>query len=104
MSKIFLISAMLCIAGCASENSEGREETLDAFESRLAQVYYSKPSGYSRAYAIKKNSMAGPTWLASVHAYPDNKSVCEQLIAPYNSGELSSVLPGEYYCEELAPR
>ena len=36
------------------------------------------------AVAIKKRSLGGESYLATVHGYPTNLSVCEQLIAPYN--------------------
>ena len=39
--------------------------------------------------------------IATVHGYPTNLSVCEQLIAPYNQDQSSSALPGDYFCEEL---
>jgi hypothetical protein len=53
------------------------------------------------AVAIKKRSLGGESYLATVHGYPTNLSVCEQLVAPYNQDKSSSALPGEYFCEEL---
>ena len=53
------------------------------------------------AVAIKKRVLGGESYLATVHGYPTNLSVCEQLIAPYNQDQSSSALPGEYFCEEL---
>ena len=51
--------------------------------------------------AIKKRSLGGVGYLATVHGYPTNLSVCEELIAPYNKEQSRSVIPGEYFCEEL---
>lgn len=50
--------------------------------------------------AIKKRSFA-QSYLATVHGYPNNMSVCEELIEPYNKDPSLSGVPGEYYCEEL---
>jgi hypothetical protein len=52
------------------------------------------------AVAIKKRSV-GEAYLATIHGYPNNLSVCEELIAPYNKTPSKSVVPGAYYCEEL---
>lgn len=38
---------------------------------------------------------------ATVHGFPTNMSVCEDLIVPYNKDPSLSVLGGEYFCEEL---
>ena len=40
-------------------------------------------------------------YLATIHGYPNNLSVCKELIAPYNKDSSKSVIAGEYYCEEL---
>ena len=46
------------------------------------------------AVAIKKRSLGGESYLATVHGYATNLSVCEQLVAPYNQDQSSSALPG----------
>lgn len=51
--------------------------------------------------ALKKRSAGTVSYLATIHGYPDNLSVCEQLIEPYNKDESKSTLPGEYFCEVL---
>ena len=51
--------------------------------------------------AIKKASFAGVSFLATVHGYPDNSSVCEDLIKPYNNDPSMSVIGGEYFCQRL---
>jgi hypothetical protein len=53
------------------------------------------------ALALKKRSAGVVAYLATVHGYPDNRSVCEEIIAPCNKDTSTSVIPGEYYCEEL---
>jgi hypothetical protein len=45
--------------------------------------------------------LGGSAYLATIHGYPNNRSVCEQIIAPYNKDAALSVIPGEYFCEEL---
>ena len=42
------------------------------------------------AVAIKKRVLGGESYLATVHGYPTNLSVCEQLVAPYNQDQSSS--------------
>ena len=59
-----------------------------------------KVDGYY-AVAIKKRSPAGVIYLSTVHGFPTNMSVCEDLIVPYNKDPSLSVLGGEYFCEEL---
>ena len=51
--------------------------------------------------AVKKRSLGGVSYLVTIHGYPTNLSVCEDLIAPYNKDQSQSVIPGEYFCEEL---
>ena len=59
------------------------------------------PIGSSPAVMLKKRSMGGVSWLLTVHGYPNNLSVCQQLIAPYNVDRELSVIEGEYFCEEI---
>jgi hypothetical protein len=51
--------------------------------------------------ALKKRSLGAVSYLATIHGYPDNRSVCEELVVPYNKGSSASVISGDYYCEEL---
>ena len=48
-----------------------------------------------------KDGMDSAAWLATIHGYPDNRSVCEDLIAPYNTDPDLPVLPGIYFCREV---
>lgn len=44
----------------------------------------------------------GVAYLGTIHGYPDNLSVCEELIAPYNMDPSLTTIPGStYYCELL---
>ena len=52
------------------------------------------------AVALKKRSTSD-AYLATIHGYPDNLSVCKSLIEPYNKDLSLSVISGNYYCEEL---
>jgi hypothetical protein len=51
--------------------------------------------------ALKKRSLGVTSYLATIHGYPDNLSVCEEVAAPYDKDSSTSVISGEYYCEEL---
>jgi hypothetical protein len=55
----------------------------------------------NHAVAMKKRSLGTTAYLATIHGYPNNLSVCEQVIAPFNEGASLSDVPGEYFCEEL---
>jgi hypothetical protein len=51
--------------------------------------------------ALKKRSLGVVSYLATIHGYPNNLSVCEELVVPYNKEASTSVIAGDYYCEEL---
>jgi hypothetical protein len=51
--------------------------------------------------ALKKRTLGEVAYLATVHGFPNNISVCEELIKPYNEDSSMSTLAGEYFCEEL---
>ncbi len=54
------------------------------------------------AVALKKHTVGAPdSYLATIHGYPDNLSVCKSLVEPYNNDAKLSVIPGSYFCEEL---
>jgi hypothetical protein len=55
----------------------------------------------NHAVALKKRSLGGVSYLAAIHGYPTNRSVCEEIIEPYNKDASLSTIPGEYFCEEL---
>lgn len=46
--------------------------------------------------------MPGIAYVATIHWYQNNKSVCEELIAPYNiDPTLTAIAWSTYYCEEI---
>jgi hypothetical protein len=102
MRRSLIIPLCLVLASCAGEGNNSKADPVSDFEMELVKTYQGKPAGTSRAYALHKQTVGGPAWLATIHGYPDNKTVCEQLIEPYNSGEMPSDLPGTYFCEELS--
>ena len=55
----------------------------------------------NRAVAMKKRSLGMVTYFATVHGYPNNLSVCEEVLAPYKEDASRSAISGEYFCEEL---
>ena len=90
MKRILLVPALVMLSGCG--------DTITADE--LEKFFRKHKVNGNYAVAIKKRSVE-VAYLATVHGYPNNRTVCEQLIAPYNKDPSLSVIPGEYYCEEL---
>ena len=94
---IGIVLSVLTIMGC----DEVTVTTGDLSSSDVEKFFRGhKVDGYY-AVAIKKRSPAGVIYPATVHGFPTNMSVCEDLIAPYNKDSSLSVLGGEYFCEEL---
>lgn len=58
------------------------------------------PVAQSQAVMLRKVSIAD-AWLATIHGFPDNMAVCQDLIKPYNADKDRSVIPGRYYCEPI---
>jgi len=97
MRKIFsVVLAFFVMTGCNNSPSN-----LDEYDENLRAAFQDKPIGKSPAFALMKESVAGPAWLATIHGYPNNLSVCEELIAPYNEDPDLSVLNGKYYCQAV---
>ena len=89
-----LAAAPLLVAFFRWEGGSLSSSDVDSFfRGRTVDGHY--------AVAIKKRVLGGESYLATIHGYPTNLSVCEQLIAPYNQDQSTSALPGEYFCEEL---
>lgn len=55
----------------------------------------------NHAVAMKKRSLGTVTYFATVHGYPNNLAVCEEVLAPYNKDVSRSAISGEYFCEVL---
>ena len=93
MKKIFLIVLTFLVqAAWAADTSE-----VD-----LERYFKNHTVSGNRVAALKKRIIANETaYLATIHGYPNNLAVCEELIAPYNIDSSKSVLPGTYFCELL---
>ena len=76
--------------------------TGDSISSDDLQSFFGKHKiDGNGAVAIMKRSFGEVSYLATIHGYPTNLSVCEQLIAPYNEDPSLTSIPGLYYCEPL---
>lgn len=87
------------IAGCSDQQPIETERV--GFYNKLEAAYKSKPSRWSRAYALMKESPTGEDWLLTVHGLPDNKAVCDEIVEPYNSDPSLSAMSGTYICVEI---
>jgi len=96
--RFFIIcSLLITLSGCGKITiTVGDSITAEELESffRKHKVDGNYP------VALKKHSI-GDSYLATIHGYPDNLSVCQQIIEPYNKNKKSSAIEGEYYCEVL---
>ena len=97
MKVILLVASAMLLAGCGpvtgtTGNSVTAAELESFFRGHKVDGHY--------AVALKKSSIAD-AYLATIHGYPDNLSVCRSLIEPYNKDPKLSAVPGNYYCEEL---
>ena len=99
MRFFMLIASGLMLGACGDASNL---EKTESFEGKLRATYGEKPG--SMAYGIVKNSVAGDSWLATVHGDPDNEAVCEELIAEYNESPEMSVLAGTYRCDPIVGR
>ena len=95
MRYFFLLSAII-LSGC--DNSPG---TLEDFNDDLLRTLQNKPTDLGKPAMLMKSGSAEGDWLATIHGYPNNLEVCEQLIEPYNSDPSMSVIPGQYFCREV---
>lgn len=102
MKKIIMVFAFLSLAGCEPILSSGggnlTEEELDGF-------FRKHTISGNHAAAIKLRftiPQPGTSYLGTIHGYPNNLAVCEELIAPYNEDPSLTTIPGStYYCEVL---
>jgi hypothetical protein len=51
--------------------------------------------------AIKKRNDFGISYIATVHGYPNNMLVAQDIVNVFNKNPSLSAIPGTYYCEEL---
>ena len=101
---IFLIIWIWLLSWCSNSNWN---EWWNLTEEELETFFRQHTVEGNNAVALKINFIYPLPWIAyvaTIHWYPDNKSVCEELIAPYNNDPSLSVAPwSTYYCEILAP-
>jgi hypothetical protein len=91
MKYFLMLSIILMLTGCGKTTLT--EEGLESF-------FREHKVGSDYPVALKKHSIT-ESYLATIHGYPDNLSVCEQVIEPYNKNQKLSDIEGTYYCEVL---
>lgn len=98
-----LKSTILCsvILGATISNAHSKNLT----EKQLESFFRGKTISGNYAAAIKIRftlPLPGVAYIGTIHGYPNNLSVCEQLIEPYNVDKSLTTIPGSvYFCEEL---
>ncbi len=98
MQKLVIIISILFLSGCADVSIVSGE----SIEAKELEAFFRKHKiSENYSVAIKKHSLGGESYLATIHGYPNNLSVCQQLIEPYNKGTESSVIIGTYFCDVL---
>jgi hypothetical protein len=103
MKRLLLLAALPIFAACGPVTIT-TSDTLT--EEQLENFFKKHKIGKHHAVAIKRRFTApapgGTAYLATIHGYPNNLSVCEELIAPYNKDPSLSAIPGGYYyCDIL---
>jgi hypothetical protein len=88
-------------------SSSGTESSGDLSEEDLEGFFRRHTISGNQPVALKLRfsvPASGRAYLATVHGYPNNRQVCEELIAPYNSDPSLTTIPGgRYFCEVLRP-
>lgn len=98
MQKLVIIMSILLLSGCIDVSIVSGE----SIESKELESFFRKHKvDENYPVALKKHSLGGESYLATMHGYPNNLSVCQQLIEPYNKGTESSVVAGTYFCDVL---
>ena len=97
MKRVLGIVLATLVVGCSTTITTGDSISASELEGFFAKH---RVDGNVVA-ALKKRSIGVASYLATIHGYPNNLSVCRELIAPYNEDASLSVIGGEYYCEEL---
>lgn len=103
MDAWFARTALRIIAASQSREGPGG----DLAEDELEDFFRRHTVAGNRAVAVKLRFSVpepGIAYLATVHGYPNNRQVCEELIAPYNADPSLTIIPGgRYFCEVLLP-
>ena len=99
--KLILVTAIAAI-GLLTACGQAKIAASSAITSEELESFFRHHTvNDHHAVALKKRSAAGDSYLATVHGYPNNLAVCQQLIKPYNEDPQLSVMSGQYFCEEL---
>ena len=83
------------------ENGQTAQVTKQAkkiTQEQLKEYFSNHRVGSSPDYAVVKN---GDDYLFTVHGYGDDKTVCEEVIKPYNENPNLSIVKGTYECVRL---
>ena len=100
MNRLVLFCMLTTLTACGNVSvTTGKSISSD----ELAQFFAKHTVDGNAVAALKKRSLGGESYLATIHGYPNNLDVCNQLIAPYNEEPDKSAVPGSYYCELLQP-
>jgi hypothetical protein len=97
MKRIMTLALVAMAAGCGPVSVTFGDSVTAA---EVEQFFRKHRVDRIPAAALKKRSV-GVQYLATVHGYPNNLSVCNEIIAPYNRDSSLSTIPGTYFCEEL---
>ncbi|MFH1440454.1 MAG: hypothetical protein ABIH18_00195 [Candidatus Omnitrophota bacterium] len=97
MRILLLISLILIFSGCQKITIINGDSITDK---KLESFFRKHKINGNHPVALKKRSIA-ESYLATIHGYPDNLSVCKEIIEPYNKDQKLSTIEGEYYCEVL---
>ena len=98
MRAVLVIALALFIVGCNKLTITTGKSISDK---ELEQFFRKHQVDDNYAVALKKKSLDVTSYLATIHGYPNNLSVCSELIVPYNKDASLSTMPGTYFCEEL---
>ena len=95
------VIAVILLLGCNGEDDHAVAQGNDLSETDVENFFRQHTIEGSNAVAMKKRSLGTVTYFATVHGYPNNLAVCEEVLAPYNKDASRSAISGEYFCEVL---
>ena len=104
LSIILWFTLWLIYTNIDSWNQIILKNQKDITEQELENLFRNHTVSGNQAVAMKLDFQIPVSWTAylwTIHWYPNNLSVCEELLAPYNSGEIEVMQWNFYYCEVL---
>lgn len=105
---ISLLTIIFGLVGYIVFSSNDNVSNGNLTEEELELFFREHTIANNNAVAIKIDftiPQPGTAYLGTIHGYPNNRSVCEELIAPYNEDPSLTTIPGgTYYCEVLRPQ